>query len=148
MDSGSIRPDGVARISGGKDAPKLRGTVKFYQQEDSVLVEAEISGLPRSNSTGFFGFHIHEGTACTGKAFADTKSHYDTAGAPHPSHAGDLPPLLSRDGNAWLAVKTNRFRVRDVIGHTVVIHSGPDDFHTQPAGNAGTKIACGVIRRA
>lgn len=43
-------------------------------------------------------------------------------------------------------VLTDRFRVRDIIGRTVVIHSGPDDFHTQPAGNAGEKIACGVIR--
>ena len=48
-------------------------------------------------------------------------------------------------GNAYLSVKTDRFSVSDVIGRTVVVHSNPDDFHSQPAGNAGTKIACGVI---
>ena len=56
--------------------------------------------------------------------------------------------LLLCGGGAYLAVLTDRFSVADVLGRTVVIHSGADDFHTQPAGNAGTKIACGVIRRA
>ena len=65
----------------------------------------------------------------------------------HPKHAGDLPPLMGCQGNAYLAVKTDRFIVHDIIGKTVVIHSDPDDFHTQPAGNAGKKIACGVIRK-
>jgi len=53
--------------------------------------------------------------------------------------------LMCCRGNAYLAVKTDRFTVHDIIGKTVVIHSNPDDFHTQPAGNAGKKIACGVI---
>jgi len=121
--------------------------VKFFQQGADVLIVADLSGLPHSNPSGFFGFHIHDGTSCAGEAFANTKGHYDTADAPHPAHAGDLPPLLSRGGSAYLAVKTNRFRVKEVIGRTVVIHSGPDDFRTQPAGNAGTKIACGVIQQ-
>ena len=47
----------------------------------------------------------------------------------------------------YLSVKTDRFSVNEIIGRTVVIHSDPDDFHTQPAGNAGKKIACGVIQR-
>ena len=146
MEPNLTRPDAVALISGGTDAPRLNGMVKFYQKGRDVLVVADILGLPRNNSAGFFGLHIHEGRACTGAAFADTKGHYDTAGAPHPAHAGDLPPLLSREGRAWLAVLTDRFQVSDIIGRTVVIHSGPDDFRTQPAGNAGTKIACGIIK--
>lgn len=146
MELNLTRPDAVARISGGKDAPRLNGMVKFYQNGKDVLVVADISGLPRSNPSGFFGLHIHEGSSCTGPAFADTKGHYDTAGTPHPAHAGDLPPLLSREGRAWLSVLTDRFKVSDIIGRTVVIHSGPDDFRAQPAGNAGTKIACGIIK--
>jgi len=54
---------------------------------------------------------------------------------------------LSCDGNAYMQVLTNRFSVREILGKTVVIHSHPDDFHTQPAGNAGEKIACGVIEK-
>jgi len=80
-----------------------------------------------------------------GADFSGTGSHYDPANRPHPRLAGDLPPLLACRGNAYLSVKTDQFSVNDIIGRTVVIHSDPHDFHTQPAGNAGTKIACGVI---
>lgn len=140
------QPDAVASVEGGPEVPELSGEVSFYQRGGSVLVVAAIANLPR-NETGFFGFHIHEGNHCRGKNFADTGSHYNPSGAPHPGHAGDLPPLLSCGGRAYLAVCTDRFRVEDLIGRTVVIHSGADDFHSQPAGNAGNKIACGVIRR-
>jgi Cu-Zn family superoxide dismutase len=55
--------------------------------------------------------------------------------------------LLSVNGQAYLAVQTNRFTIDEIIGRTVVIHEGVDDFSSQPAGNAGRKIACGVIRK-
>lgn len=69
-------------------------------------------------------------------------------GQAHPEHAGDLPPLIRCRGNAYLSFRTDRFSVNEIIGRTVVIHSDPDDFHTQPAGNAGKKIACGVIQKS
>lgn len=147
MHTSSIYPMGVARLEGNGGAPGLSGTVRFYQHDGTVLVVAQISGLPENNPSGFFALHIHEGESCTGEGFADTGGHFDPAQALHPQHAGDLPPLLSCGGEAYLSVRTDRFRVEDVLGRTVVIHSGPDDFHSQPAGNAGTKIACGVIRR-
>ena len=140
------RPAAIARMTGEKEAPMLRGTVKFYQHPGGVVVEAEISGLPRQN--GFYGFHIHEGTACTGANFADTRSHYNPTAAAHPFHAGDLPPLLGCSGRAYMVVLTDRFSIREILGRTVVIHSDADDFTSQPAGNAGTKIACGNIGRA
>lgn len=134
-----------AAVRGGPEAPCLSGEVNFFQKPNGVLVIAEISGLPRKNPSGFFALHIHEGSRCSGKDFSSTGGHYNPSGAAHPQHAGDLPPLLSCDGRAYLAVLTNRFCIRDIIGRTVVIHSGSDDFHSQPAGNAGTKIACGII---
>lgn len=140
-------PGAVACVRGGAEHPELKGTVKFYRRKWGSLVTAEIWGLP-SSPTGFFAFHIHEGGDCGGEAFGDTGGHLNPAKAPHPEHQGDLPPLLSGHGSAFLSVWTDRFQVEDVIGRTVVIHGQPDDFHTQPAGNAGTKIACGVIRRA
>jgi len=124
----------------------IRGTVKFSAFGSGVLVEADIQGLPDSQ-TGFFALHIHEGTDCRGPDFAGSGGHYNPCAVEHPRHAGDLPPLLGCNGRAYLAVLTNRFRISDVIGRTVVIHSRPDDFHTQSAGNAGEKIACGVICR-
>ena len=139
------RPDAVARITGGAEAPRLSGCVQFYQENGCVLIVARISGLPKESKTGFFGFHIHQGGNCTGMDFSGTEGHYNPIEQVHPEHAGDLPPLLKCQGNAYLSVRTDRFSVKDIIGRTVVIHSDPDDFRSQPAGNAGKKIACGVI---
>ena len=81
------------------------------------------------------------------EAFADAMSHYNPMGCEHPYHAGDLPPLFGSNGSALLLFLTDRFSVKEVIGKTVIIHDRPDDFTTQPSGNSGTKIACGVIRK-
>ncbi len=142
-----IRPDAVARIRGGIDTPSIFGDVKFYQKRGGVLVVAEIFNLPMSNNSGFFAFHIHEGNSCSGEKFSNTGSHFNPTSLPHPNHAGDLPPLMLCGGGAYMAVMSDRFRIEDVIGRTVVIHSGADDFTSQPSGNAGDKIACGVIAR-
>lgn len=140
-------PDAVAEIRGGMEVPQLSGCVQFYQESGCVLIVARISGLPRESVTGFFGFHIHQGESCFGTDFSGTGSHYNPVDQLHPEHAGDLPPLLACRGSAYLSVKTDRFSVNEIIGRTVVIHSDPDDFNSQPAGNAGKKIACGVIHR-
>ena len=137
----------IAHISGGEDYPGLRGTVRFIPRCGGTLVVADICGLPDSE-TGFFAFHIHEGGDCCGSGFPNTGGHYDPEDTEHPRHAGDLPPLLSNRGRAYSQVLTGRFCVSDIIGKTVVIHSRPDNFTSQPAGNAGEKIACGVIRWA
>lgn len=141
----NCKPSARALIRGGASYPDIRGEVTFYQVNCGVLVAARISGLPDAAS-GFHGFHIHAGDGCGGDGFADTEGHFNPGDKPHPQHAGDLPPLLTCEGNAFLEVKTDRFRVRDILGRTVVIHKGADDFRTQPAGDAGEKIACGVIQ--
>lgn len=146
MNRTQCRPSAVANIRGGNETPNLSGQVKFYQKKRCVLIVANIMGLPPSRS-GFFGFHIHEGDSCTGVDFSATAGHYDPANVPHPRHAGDLPPLMLCNGSAYLAVATDRFRVSEVIGRTVVIHRMLDDFTSQPSGDAGMKIACGVISR-
>lgn len=139
-------PSAIAVIRGTHPNADLCGQVKFYQKENSVLISINIQGLPNT-ATGFFGFHIHAGDNCAGDGFPNTDGHYNPTETPHPLHAGDLPPLILCHGGAHQCVSTDRFTVSDIIGRTVVIHDGPDDFHTQPAGNAGTKIACGVIRK-
>ena len=114
-----------------------------------MLVVADICRLPCCTgpcTSGIFALHIHEGNSCGDDNFADTKGHYNPGGCPHPYHAGDLPPLFSCRGHAFMAVLTDRFRIPEIIGRTVVIHSGRDDFTSQPAGDSGTRIACGVIR--
>lgn len=139
-------PGATACIRGGEEHPGICGAAKFYPYCGGTLVTVEVRGLPESE-TGFFALHIHEGGDCRGRGFPNTGAHFNPTGADHPKHAGDLPPLLACNGSARMAVVTDRFRIRDIIGKTVIIHSGPDDFTTQPSGNAGSKIACGVIRR-
>lgn len=144
-------PEAVARISGSEEYPQIQGMVYFFDVFGGTIVMAEIYGLPDEEwkDVGkFFGFHIHEGGRCAGERppFSETGEHYNPAGMQHPFHAGDLPPLLSVNGTAWYAVYTGRFHPDDVVGRTVVIHDESDDFRTQPSGNSGAKIACGVIR--
>lgn len=135
----------VAELKGSEEYPNLYGTVKFYQKKNYVLVKVCITGLPKTESC-FFGFHIHSGNSCRGEEFSGSQGHFNPTDTPHPQHAGDLPPLLLCNSGAYMTVATNRFRVKDIIGQTVIIHNMPDDFTTQPSGNAGTKIACGVIK--
>lgn len=142
-----IAMDAFAKLRGGDAEPNLSGVVRFYGRRNGVLVEADISGLPPSE-TGFYGFHIHEGSSCGGEDFSDTGGHFNPGNTLHPNHAGDLPPLLGNQGRAYMLVLTDRFRVSDILGKTIVIHGDPDDFHTQPSGNSGRKIVCGVIRQA
>ena len=144
-------PVAYAMLNGSKKHPNIKGKAAFYNTYGGTVVVASVCGLPEGkeqNSQGFHGFHIHEGSSCTGNQqneFANVQGHYNPANTVHPQHAGDLPPLLSNDGNAWMSVYTNRFYPEDVVGHTVIIHERADDFHTQPSGNAGEMIACGEI---
>lgn len=145
------RPDARAVLRGSADRPGLTGAARFYQTRWGVLVSVEASGLPEGTEPcgeRVFAFHIHSGGQCAGDGedpFAGALTHYNPDGCPHPSHAGDLPPLFSNHGRAFQVVLTDRFTVREVIGRTVILHARPDDFTTQPSGNAGAKLACGRI---
>ena len=131
--------DAKAHIKGGKNCPNIDGTVTFKETKKGVLVTAKINGLPQSktNCTGrFFGLHIHDGTSCTGNAtdeFANAKSHLNPTKCPHPFHIGDLPPLIENNGQAYMSVLINRFKIKDIMGKVVIIHDMPDDFTTQPS---------------
>ncbi|MBQ2999329.1 MAG: superoxide dismutase family protein [Clostridia bacterium] len=146
-------PHAVAVMRGSEEYRQIHGVVKFYQARSGVLVVADILGLPVSEGTcggGIFAFHLHGGTSCTGNEedpFANAGTHYNPENCPHPDHAGDMPPLFCVGDRAFLAFLTDRFSVNEILGKTVVVHDGVDDFTTQPSGNSGNKIACGVISR-
>lgn len=143
------KPRAVAWVTGSNADSPLSGLVKFYDTPyGGVLVEAEIFGLPNvseQRSSDFYAMHIHEYGDCSG-SFEKTGSHYNPAGHPHPEHEGDLIPLLGSQGYAWASFYDKRFNMDDIIGRSVIIHSRRDDFTTQPAGDSGEKIGCGVIR--
>ena len=138
-------------IHGGTKYPNINGTVTFKKIREGIIVTAKIKNLPHSYkdcSNKIFGFHIHSGSSCTGNStdeFADALKHYNPNNCKHPEHAGDIPPLFENNGYAYLSFLTNRFTINDIIGKTVIIHSMPDDFTTDPSGNSGEKIACGII---
>lgn len=146
-------PNAFASIKGSPAYPLLKGSVYFYQTKAGVWVVAQITGLPQGAPdcpVDVFGFHIHESSPCAGtpeKPFADVGGHYNPLHCPHPAHAGDLPPLFGNKGLAFMSVLTSRFTARELIGRSVIIHASPDDFTTQPSGNAGAMIACGQIFR-
>jgi Cu-Zn family superoxide dismutase len=145
------RPTAVAMMEGSHSYPGINGTVKFYQTVYGVLVVTELGGMPMGRGmceAPIFAFHIHDGNACTGNEadpFADAGVHLNPYQCPHPYHAGDLPPLFGANGMVFSATLTDRFTVEEILGKTVIVHSSFDDFTTQPAGNAGSKIACGEI---
>jgi superoxide dismutase, Cu-Zn family len=118
-----------------------------------VYVRADINGLPPGR---LFGIHVHEKGDCSGN-FSGAGGHFNPQGKPHgrndspERHAGDLPNLSSDgEGVAVYMAVTDQLTVapgpNSVVGRAVIIHEGPDDYRTQPAGNSGARIACGVIR--
>lgn len=147
------RPAAFAMIEGSRLYKNINGTAQFFATPYGTLCAFKISGLPEGDDMcdgHFFALHIHEGESCSGNRddyFANSGSHYNPYGCPHPYHAGDLPPLISANGRAFAVFLTDRFTAEEIINKTVVIHSDPDDFTSQPSGNSGTKIACGIIKK-
>ncbi|NED96921.1 superoxide dismutase family protein [Phytoactinopolyspora alkaliphila] len=136
------------------------GHVIFDEADEGVSVTVEFSGL----EPGFMAMHIHENAVCDPQhadgPFQSTGGHYNPAGDEHPGHAGDLPPLLvTGEGTVHAMVVTDRFELQDVLdeGTAVILHQGRDnqaniperygepDQDTLDTGDAGDRVACGVI---
>lgn len=145
------RPYAISRIKGNNNNSRINGIAYFYKVQSGVLASIQITGLPLSDDIckkPVFAVHIHSGNSCTGNntdPFADALTHYNPNNCAHPYHAGDLPPIFGANGIGLSVFLTNRFSAEEIIGKTIIIHSAPDDFTSQPSGNSGTKIACGVI---
>ncbi|MDH3286310.1 MAG: superoxide dismutase family protein [Betaproteobacteria bacterium] len=137
---------------------KTFGEVTFEQMGDKVRVQAVVQGLKPG---GEYGFHIHEVGDCSSGDGMSAKGHFNPVGKPHghyssaERHAGDLPALKAplkgnKRGRAKLLVDLDTISVEpgpgNIIGRGVIVHAGPDDYRTQPTGNAGARLACGVIR--
>ena len=131
------------------------GVVSFSQQDDKVLVNARIQGL----SPGPHGFHIHEKGDCSAPDATSAGGHFNPAGTKHGSpsgaehHGGDFGNLMAdATGTATLAITIPASQItlsksgaNSIIGKGLIVHADPDDFATQPTGNSGKRLACGVI---
>lgn len=154
------RQDGIraaaARIKGGPLAPGLRAVVTFRDIPGGTWVCVNAVGLPQyrpggegKQPVGPHGFHIHEGGSCEvgdpKEPFKNAGGHWNPANQPHGNHAGDFPVLFSNNGIARMCFFTDKFKVSDILGKAVIIHENPDDYRSQPAGNAGKRLGCGII---
>ena len=152
---------GCASMSGSSATASLQpttgnatsGTVKFAQSGDRVTVSGEVRGL-KPNAE--HGFHIHEKGDCSSGDGMSAGGHFNPEGKPHGQHgqaahhAGDLPSLKANAcGVASFSFQSSAIRVggggADVIGKGLIVHRDPDDYRTQPTGNAGPRLACAVI---
>ena len=129
------------------------GTVEFHQRGDRVQVAASIRGLAPNQE---HGFHIHEKGDCSSGDGMSAAGHWNPDNQPHgpqnaAHHAGDMPNLKAdASGNAKatfdLAGITVAAGPKSVVGRGLIVHKDPDDYKTQPTGNAGARLACAVIR--
>jgi Cu-Zn family superoxide dismutase len=132
-------------------ASGVSGKVTFTKAEGGVRVQAEISGLKE----GPHGFHVHEFGDCSALDGASAGGHFNPGGVAHAGpadaarHAGDLGNVeAGKDGNARLdlVVKGSTLEGPDgILGRGVIVHEKVDDLKTQPTGNAGGRVACGVV---
>lgn len=131
----------------------VTGMVQFSQTGDKVRVSGEVRGL---KPNGEHGFHVHEKGDCSSGDGMSTGGHFNPAGKAHGAHdnnehhAGDLPSLRAdATGSARFNFESTTVSVgagpADVVGRGLIVHRDPDDFKTQPTGNAGPRLACGVI---
>ena len=132
----------------------VSGTLDLRPMADGVHITGEIGGL---RGGGRHGFHIHEKGDCSAADASSAGGHFNPSAQPHgraghgAHHAGDADNLVA-DGRGVAKVDTHQSGVtlgggaaNDIAGRAVIVHAQPDDYTTQPTGNAGGRIACGII---
>lgn len=146
------KPKYYAMIRGSEKYPSISGSTTFYDMMGGFWIGINIVGLPINSEpcpTPFFGFHIHKGGDCESKEnqyFSNVDGHFNPNDCPHSSHTGDLLPLYARDGFASMYYFISGVNLDELKGKTLIVHRNKDDFTTQPSGNSGEMIACGVIQ--
>lgn len=153
-DKFSLIEAATAEIAATSDR-QVKGTARFTPDtgQNQIKIELSLSGL----TPGLHGFHIHTHPDCgdNGKAAGPHfNPHGEEHGAPNSErqHVGDLGNIeADAEGKVNTVITSRKLAFsgpNNVLHHTVVIHANEDDLHSQPSGNAGDRIACGIIRPA
>jgi Cu-Zn family superoxide dismutase len=143
---------GVVEIKSLKDS-NVRGELVFTETGSGYRVEGVITGLPANSS---HGFHIHEAGDCSAADGSSAEGHFNPEHVEHgarmdvDSHVGDLGNIQSdAAGVARISVTKKKGRLHQgaeaIAGRAVIVHAGADDLKSQPSGDAGGRIGCGVI---
>lgn len=133
------------------------GTVTMRPADGGVEFAIELVGMP----AGTHGIHVHETGECTAPAFTSAGGHFNPDGRQHGTenpagaHGGDLPNVtVQADGTGSLTTTNPRVSLADgptslfkTGGTAIVVHAGPDDYRTDPSGDSGDRLACGVVER-
>jgi Cu-Zn family superoxide dismutase len=154
----AMEPASAMASLAGKSGMEVAGELRFVAAESGVTITGAINGLAKGTE---HGFHVHEQGDCSAPDATTAGGHFNPAGVPHgkptettptAGHLGDLPNVMADDTgratvNATIAGATLRDAGNnDLIGKAVIVHAKRDDYTTQPTGDAGARIACGVIR--
>jgi len=134
---------------------KVSGTITFTEVADGVQVHADIAGLTPGNH----GFHVHEFGDCSAADASSAGAHFNPTNKPHAApdaadrHVGDMGNVeADGSGKAKLEYLDHQISLTNdqqlVVGRSVVVHAKADDLKSQPAGDSGARVACGVIGRA
>lgn len=143
------RAQAVLKAAAGE---KLKGLVEFTETERQMRIHVKAEGL----KPGLHGFHIHDKGDCSSADFNSAGPHFNPANVQHgspetaPQHGGDLGNILAdKTGKVNVEIVVKQLTLGEtpfkISGKSVIIHHDQDDFKTQPTGNAGKRIGCGVI---
>jgi superoxide dismutase, Cu-Zn family len=144
----------VAQLE-SKSGSTVTGKVTFTQHGNKVAMKVEVSGL----TPGSHAIHLHDKGDCSAPDATSAGGHWNPSSEDHgkwahaPFHHGDIGNLVAdAKGKAELKMESELWTLgdgkpSDVVGHAVIVHAKEDDFTTQPTGNAGGRVACGVIQK-
>lgn len=141
-------------IMEGREQQSL-GTIYLLDEGDDVVILGFLNDL----EPGVHAIHVHEKGDCSANDFTSAGDHFNPTNTPHAApfqeqkHVGDLGNLITNEkGTAIFGFRMTGVPLDDsptsILGKALIIHTQPDDFTTQPAGGAGERVACGVIRVA
>ncbi|MDI1256682.1 MAG: superoxide dismutase family protein [Flavobacterium sp.] len=155
--AGSTTPSKAITITmDAKSGSKVSGSATFIEKNGEVTLEAKLTGL----QPGVHAIHIHEKADCSAADGSSAGGHWNPTFKNHGKwgstsyHRGDIGNFTADiDGNATVLFKTNEWCIscgdatKDIVGKGLVVHQNPDDYTTQPSGNAGARVACsGIIK--
>jgi Cu-Zn family superoxide dismutase len=152
--AGMLATHAIAHLAGASGS-LVSGTLTLVQTGAGVRIQGDLGGLVPGST---HGFHVHETGDCSAADASSAGGHFNPGGSPHGNaetarhHAGDIdnisadPSGVAHVDAIVVGTVLGGSGSTNILGRALVVHAAPDDYRTQPSGNSGTRIACGVVR--